>query len=284
MLKNNHNTQININLAETNMVKITNIEIKTSKIKISNGELKIDAYLAEPAQAGVFGAVIVFPEIFGVNGNIRDITELIATQGYVAVAPAMYQRIAPGFEVDYGPNDIGYSPEAYQLGLQYYQQVKYQEIFSDIQATIAYLKTLPNVNGSKIGAIGFCFGGHVAYMAATLPDIKATASFYGGGITTSSYGEETPTINRTSSIKGTIYTFFGNRDTLISQTENEQIEAELKKHQINHRVFRYDAGHGFFHGFFKDKYPLIEQHPSYNPEAAPHAWQRVLELFQNHLN
>ncbi len=82
-----------------------------------------------------------------------------------------------------------------------------------------------------IGTIGFCFGGHVTYMAATLPDIKATASFYGGGITTSSYGEETPTINRTPEIKGTIYMFYGTRDSIVSQEENEQIEAELKKTQ-----------------------------------------------------
>jgi carboxymethylenebutenolidase len=167
--------------------------------------------------------------------------------------------------------------------LEYYQQVKYQEIESDIKATIAYLKTLPNVKNDAIGVIGFCFGGHVAYMAATLPDIKATASFYGGGITTSSYGEETPTINRTSEIKGTIYTFFAIRDVFVSQEENEQIETELKKHQINHRVFRYDAGHGFFAGLFKDQYPFMVQHPNYNPQAAPDAWQHVLELFQNNL-
>ncbi|MCC5628210.1 dienelactone hydrolase family protein [Nostoc sphaeroides] len=265
------------------MLETTNIEIHTSYIKVPNNGLEIDAYLAQPAQNGTFGAVIVFPEIFGINRNIRDITELIAKQGYVAIAPAMYQRIAAGFEADFSPEDVGYSPEAYRLGLEYYQQVKYQDILSDIQANITYLKTLPNVKDNALGVIGFCFGGHVAYIAATLPDIKATASFYGGGITTSSYGEDTPTINRTSEIKGTIYTFFGTRDELVSQEENEQIEAELKKHQINHRIFRYDAGHGFFAGFFKDKYPFLEQHPSYNPEAAPDAWQHVLELFKNNL-
>ncbi|NJR22802.1 MAG: dienelactone hydrolase family protein [Richelia sp. CSU_2_1] len=264
-------------------MKTKDIEISTTYVKIPNNDLQIDAYLAQPASTGTFGAVIVFQEAFGVNINIRDITELIAKQGYVAVAPAMYQRIAPGFEFGFSQEDVGYSPEAYRLGLQYYQQVKYQEIFSDIQAAIAYLKTLPNVKNDRIGAIGFCFGGHVAYMAATLPDIKATASFYGGGITTSSYGEDTPTVDRTSEIQGTIYTFFGTRDAVVSQEENEKIEAELKKHQIDHRVFRYDAGHGFFAGFFKDKYPAIEQHPSYNGEAAADAWKNVLELFQNNL-
>jgi carboxymethylenebutenolidase len=265
------------------MLETTNIEINTSYVKVPNNDLEIDAYLAQPAQQGTFGAVIVFPEIFGINTNIRDITELIAKQGYVVIAPAMYQRIAPGFAADFSPEDAGYSPEAYQLGLEYYQQVKYQEILSDIQAAIAYLKTLPNVKDNAIGVIGFCFGGHVAYIAATLPDIKATASFYGAGITTSSYSENTPTINRTSEIQGTIYAFFGTKDSLISQEETEQIEAELKKHQINHRVFRYVAGHGFFAGFFKDQYPFITKNPSYNADAAPDAWQHVLELFQNNL-
>ncbi|MEB3178869.1 MAG: dienelactone hydrolase family protein [Nostocaceae cyanobacterium] len=261
----------------------TNTEINTTHVKVPNKDLEIDAYLAQPARSGTFAAVIVFPEIFGVNSNIRDITELIAKQGYVALAISMYQRIAPGFEVGFSADNVGYSPEAYSLGLQYYQQVKYQEIFSDIQAAIAYLKTLPNVKDNAIGAIGFCFGGHVAYIAATLLDIKASASFYGAAITTPSYGAEIPTINRTSEIKGTIYAFFGTRDALISQSEIEQIEAELKKHHINHRVFRYDAGHGFFAGFFKDQYPFLEQHPSYNPQAAPDAWKHVLELFQNNL-
>jgi carboxymethylenebutenolidase len=264
-------------------MQMTNIEINTTYVKIPNQNLQIEAYLAQPIKKGSFGAVIVFQEIFGVNENIRDITELIAQQGYVAIAPAMYQRIAPGFEFGFSEKDIGYSQEAYQLGLQYYQQVKYWEIFSDIQSTIYYIKTLPNVKADSIGCIGFCFGGHVAYMAATLPDIKASASFYGGGITTSSYGEEIPTLNRIKEIKGTIYSFFATRDTFVSQEENQKVEAELQKHQINHRVFRYDAGHGFFGGFFVDKYPFLLEHPGLNREAAIDAWQKVIELFHNNL-
>lgn len=69
---------------------MTNIQINTTSVKIPNNDLQIDAYLAQPLQKGSFGAVIVFHEIFGVNENIRDITELIAKQGYIAIAPAMY--------------------------------------------------------------------------------------------------------------------------------------------------------------------------------------------------
>ncbi len=259
------------------------MKINTINVQIPSQDLLIDAYLAQPEGKENFGAVIVFQEIFGVNANIREITELIAKQGYIAIAPAMFQRIAPGFEFGFSAEDVGYSQEAYQLGLEYYQQVKYQEIFSDVKGTVAYLKSLPNIKTDSIGCIGFCFGGHIAYMAATLPDIKATASFYGGGITSSSYGEETPTLNRTAEIQGTIYTFFGNHDSLISQEDNQKIEAELKKHNINHRVFRYDAGHGFFGGLFVDKYPFLAQNPSINREAAIDAWNHVVELFANNL-
>ena len=259
------------------------MEINTSWVQIPNNDLLIDAYLVQPQGNDKKGAVIVFQEIFGVNNNIRDVTELIAQQGYIAIAPALYQRLAPGFEFGFSAEDFGFSQEAYRLGLEYYQQVKYQEIFSDIQATIAYLKKLPNIKTDSIGCIGFCFGGHVAYMAATLPDIKATASFYGGGITRPSYGEEIPTVNRTAEIQGTIYTFFGTKDNLISQTDTEQIEAELNKHNVKDRVFKYDAGHGFFAGFFVDKYPFLAQNPSVNVEATADAWNHVLELFENNL-
>jgi carboxymethylenebutenolidase len=74
-------------------------EIQTSMVLLPNGNLSIDAYVAQPTQSGSFPAVIVFQEIFGVNHHIRDVTERIAKEGYVAIAPAIFQRLAPGFEL-----------------------------------------------------------------------------------------------------------------------------------------------------------------------------------------
>ncbi|MBR8832916.1 MAG: dienelactone hydrolase family protein [Stigonema ocellatum SAG 48.90 = DSM 106950] len=246
---------------------MTNTRIRSSHVKVPNQDLQIDAYLAEPGNEGTFPAVIVIQEIFGVNSHIREVTERIALEGYVAIAPAIYQRIAPGFETGYTPEDI-------QIGRTYKDQTKADELLSDIQATIAYLRTLPNVLGDAIASIGFCFGGHVVYLAATLPDIKATASFYGGGITTSTPGGGNPTITRTSEIKGSLYAFFGTKDTGIPQEQTQQIEAELNKHEIPHHIFRYPADHGFF----------CDQRSSYNAEAAADAWKHVLELFQKNLH
>ncbi|NJM75748.1 MAG: hypothetical protein HC852_08175 [Acaryochloridaceae cyanobacterium RU_4_10] len=76
-------------------MQLQNIEINATYVKRPNNDLQIDSYLAKPVNTGTFGTGIVFQEIFGVNNNIRNNTELIAKQRYVTMAPAMYQRIAP---------------------------------------------------------------------------------------------------------------------------------------------------------------------------------------------
>ncbi|BAZ00197.1 dienelactone hydrolase [Tolypothrix tenuis PCC 7101] len=242
---------------------MTERAIDTTTVQISQDNLSIVAYLAQPKESGSYPAIVVLQEIFGVNVHIRDVTERIAKLGYVAIAPALFQRQAPGFETGYTPEDI-------EIGRGYAMQTTASELLSDIQATIDYLKTLPNVKQDSFGCIGFCFGGHVAYLAATLPDIKATASFYGAGITTRTPGGGQPTVTRTSEIKGTIYTLFGMEDASIPPEQVDEIEATLEKYNIPHRVFRYD---GADHGFFCDR------RASYNPKVAADAWEQVKQLF-----
>ncbi|TAE60159.1 MAG: dienelactone hydrolase family protein [Nostocales cyanobacterium] len=249
---------------------MTERAIDTTKVKIPhpNQDLQIDAYIAQPTEPGNYPGIVVLQEIFGVNVHIRDVTERIAKLGYVAIAPALFQRQAPGFETGYTPEDI-------EIGRKYaWSQTTAQELLSDIQAAINHLKTLANVKKS-FGCIGFCFGGHVAYLAATLPDIQATASFYGAGITTRTPGGDKPTITLTPNITGTIYTFFGMDDASIPKEQIDEIEAELQKHNISHRVFRYD---GSDHGFFCDR------RASYNSKAATDAWEKVQQLFTQHLD
>jgi len=266
------------------MSQVPLFDIQTRHVHVRNGDLAIAAYLAEPLEAepletrplgvkplesrtsevGTFPSVIVIQEIFGVNSHIREVTERFARAGYVAIAPAIYQRLAPGFEADY-------TADAIKLGRQYKELTKREELLGDIQAAIDYLKTLPNVKPGRVGCIGFCFGGHVAYLAATLPDIAATASFYGAGITTMCPGGGAPTVNFTSHIKGTLYAFFGMNDTSIPTEQVDAIATALQTHQIPHQIFRYaNADHGFF----------CDQRASYNAAAAQDAWVQVQALFQ----
>lgn len=238
--------------------------IETHRLEIPSAGTQINAYLAIPEGDGPFPAVVVLQEIFGVNTHIRDVTERFAQQGYVAIAPALYHRLSPGFETGYTEEDI-------ELGREYKQKTDADELLSDVQAAIDHVKSLPKVKPGAIGCIGFCFGGHVAYLAATLPDIKATASFYGAGITTWCPGDDMPTINRTAQISGTIHAFFGVEDQSIPQEQVDQIARELQTYSISHKVFRYpNAGHGFF----------CDQRGSYNEKAAKDAWDKVLSLFR----
>jgi carboxymethylenebutenolidase len=248
---------------------MANREISTDSVKVKNGSLEIPAYLAMPVGGGSFPGIVVLQEIFGVNIHIRDVTERLAKEGYVAIAPALFQRQAPGFEA-------GYTPEDVKLGKEYKEQTKAEELKSDIQATIDYLISQTPAKPDEVGCIGFCFGGHVAYLAGTLPEIKAIASFYGAGITTSTPGGGKPTITGTKDIKGsTVYAFFGMDDASIPATQVDEIEAALDKHQVLHQIFRYE---GADHGFFCD------QRASYNEAAAADAWEQVKQLFRQELS
>ncbi len=245
---------------------MTDLATVTTKVNLPQDDCQIEAYLAKPTAPEIYPGIVVLQEIFGVNVHIRDVTERIAKLGYVAIAPALFQRQAPGFETGYTCKDM-------EVGRKYaWSQTTASQLLSDIQAAINYLKTLPEINPEKFGCIGFCFGGHVAYpyLAATLPDIQVTVSFYGTRITTSTPGGGEPTITCTKDIQGTIYTFFGIEDASIPQTEVDQIVEELEKYNISHRVFRYD---GSEHGFFCDR------RASYNHKAAAYAWEQVQQLF-----
>lgn len=242
-------------------------DLETATVQIPGPDLHIQAYCAQPQANGSYPAVIVFQEIFGVNHHIRDVTERIAREGYVAIAPALYQRLAPGFEAGYTPADI-------EIGRTYKNQTRAAELLNDTQAAIAFLSRQPQVNADRIGCIGFCFGGHVAYLAATLPQIRATASFYGAGIATFTPGGGPPTLTRTPDIQGRLFAFFGEQDASIPAPEVTQIEVALAQANPRHQVFRYPAA---AHGFFCD------QRASYQVAAAQDAWQQVLKLFQQEL-
>ncbi len=245
-------------------------------VQILNDDLLIDAYLSRPEdpRSGNPG-VVVIQEVFGVNAHIRSVCDRLAAEGYVAIAPAMYQRTAPGL-------DLGYSDEELALGRSHKDLLRAEEVLGDIAATIAWLRR--EVQVGSIGTIGFCFGGHLAFLAATLPEVAATALFYPSGIAVLCPGGGPPSLSRIDQIQGRVWGFFGTADPLIPSDQVEAIGAEFarveaghavlqtqnRSAQQQHQLFRYDGvGHGFF----------CEQRPSYDGPAAADAWQKVKELF-----
>jgi carboxymethylenebutenolidase len=146
---------------------------------------------------------------------------------------------------------------------------------SDARAAVDYLRGRDDVRGDRIGAMGFCIGGHMTYLTACETDVAAAASFYGGGIAApEGPGGQESTLGRTSKISGKILCLFGGIDTLIPSDQVDAIKASLTAAGIDHETVVYpDADHGFF----------CDQRGTYNKEAAADAWTRVKALFAEKL-
>ena len=139
-----------------------------------DGDGSFPAYMAEP-DGELRGAIIVIQEIFGINAGIRRKVDHWAGLGYLAAAPDLFWRFAPGVELN---PDI---PEEFQRALQLMGQLDQDLAIKDIEATIRMLRSrLPD--GGKVGLVGYCLGGRLAYMSAARTDANASVGYYGVGL------------------------------------------------------------------------------------------------------
>jgi carboxymethylenebutenolidase len=144
------------------------------RITITTGDGSFEAYVARPA-ADRAPAVVVIQEIFGVNQVMRDITDGLAAQGYLAVCPDLFWRIEPGIDI------TDQSDAEWKRAFELFNAFDVDAGVKDIAATIAEVRKRPDVNG-KVGAVGFCLGGLLAFLTATRTDADASVSYYGVGI------------------------------------------------------------------------------------------------------
>ncbi len=144
------------------------------KINALGEDALFPAYLAAPAGTAS-AAIIVIPEIFGVNGGIRQKCDRLAAEGYLAVAPDIFWRIAPGIELN--PDIEAELQEAFG----YFGQYDPDDGVKDIEATIHAVRggLAGQAPVQKVGCVGYCLGGRLAYMAATRTDISASVGYYG---------------------------------------------------------------------------------------------------------
>jgi carboxymethylenebutenolidase len=244
--------------------------VRTEEVKLDVNGQPMHAHVALPDGPGPHAAVIVFQEIFGINVHMRDVAARLAQEGYVAIAPDYHHRAWPsGTELDY-------SPEGMKRGMEVIPKLTTDGLTADINATINYLRTRKDVDVTRLGAIGFCIGGHAAYFAAATQPIKATASFYGGGIASFSPGGGAPTVTRSKDIKGKIICFFGKNDHMIPAEQVLTIRKALAEGQVRHEIYEYE---GASHAFFCD----VAERGSYVPAAAADAWEHVKKLFASEL-
>lgn len=193
------------------------------------------------------GAVVVLQEVFGLNRHIRSIADDFAAAGYLAIAPALFDRVRRGIELGYTPADV-------QQGVGYMLQVTQAQLLADIAASVAVVR-----HAGRVGAVGFCWGGLCAWLAARHLPVACAVAYYGGRI--AEHLDAVPT-------RPVMY-HFGDADPHIPASEVERIRAAHPS-----GVFHvYPAGHGF----------NCPERADFRPDSARLAHERTLGFLAAHV-
>ena len=209
---------------------------------------RLAAYRATP-QVKPRGGLVVVQEIFGVNSHIRRVTDGFAADGYVALAPAIFDRAEPDFSIGYGPADL-------ERGRAVRQKIPLDDMVKDVRAAAKALAA----EGLRVGVVGYCLGGTLAWLAATrIEGLRCAIGYYGGGIADTA--QEHP--------RCPVLLHFGETDQSIPKEHRERI---MSAHPTL-PMHIYPAGHGF----------SCDERASYHEPSATLARSRTLDFLQRHL-
>ena len=218
------------------------------KLTASDGH-QLDAYFAEGSNLAR-GAIVLIQEIFGVNSHIRSVADDYAGQGFHVIAPALFDRVQRNLE-------LGYTPPDPAQGMKVARQIGMDTALKDVAASISYARAQwPEL---KVGVLGFCYGGSLAWLAATRLGPAAAVCYYGGQIAA----------NATEKPRCPVMMHFGAKDPHIGPEEIEKIRSA----HPDLPLFIYDAGHGF----------NCDQRKDFEQQSAALARQRTLEFLCKHL-
>lgn len=219
---------------------------KMIELTASDGH-KLSAYRADPASKPR-GAIVVIQEIFGVNSHIKSVADGYAADGYVAIAPALFDRVKKGV-------DLGYSPEDIAKGREIRGKVTNDMAMKDVEVTVKAASS-----AGKVGIVGYCWGGFVTWLASSkIPGLSCAVAYYGGGILD----------NTELAPKVPLMGHFGDKDAHIPVDGVKKLAAKYPQHPI----FIYAADHGF----------NCDQRGSHNAPAAQQARERSLEFFRKNV-
>jgi len=208
---------------------------------------RLAAYRAEPGTKAR-GAIIVVQEIFGVNSHIKAVTEGFAADGFLAIAPALFDRLQRNVDLAYGADDIA-------KGRALKEKSPTDAALLDVQAACNAVK-----HAGKIGVVGYCWGGYITWMAAAkLDGLACAVPYYGGGILENANAEP----------RCPLMAHFGERDSMIPVAGVRELAAQHPKHQ----VFIYAADHGF----------NCDHRGSFDASSAALARERTLAFFRLHV-
>ena len=204
---------------------------------------------------------IVLPEVFGVNGWVRSVADRLAAEGIPALALPLFARTAPDLELGYDMSDLA-------LGRRHKDATTTAQILSDVSAAIAWLQQ--RYPAAALDLVGFCFGGHAALLAATLPDVRRCFDFYGAGVSRMRPGGGPPSLQLLPQVTGELVCLFGTADPLIPEEDRSAISTALAAEDPLGQRLRSIEIAGADHGF------MCEARSSFDPQAAQDGWSLLL--------
>ncbi len=232
--------------------------MSSNEVTITSKDGDFMGYLSNPVDGGP--GVVVIQEIFGVNAWIRDVCDMLAGKGYMALAPDLFWRIQPSVQLD------ATIEEEFNQGLDLYGKFDVDKGVDDIQAAISHLRNLDGCNG-KVGTTGFCLGGLLTYLSGTRTDTDASAAYYGVGIE--------GLLGEAGNIKKPMLVHIADEDAFVPKEASDQVRETLQGHEMV-SVHTYE---GCNHGFARET-----DAAHYNAEATELAHGRTLDLFKSALS
>lgn len=234
-----------------------------------NIELRVDdslmrVYVATPKPDGVYPGIVFYSDIYQLGSPIIRLANYLAGYGYVVAAPEIFHRTeSVGLVIE--PDDLGR-----MRGNDNARRTTVAEYDADTRAAIEFLKTESSVAENKIGAMGFCIGGHLAFRAAFEKEIKATVCCYPTGVPSGKLGKGVAdTIKRVSEIQGEMLIVFGTQDRHTPEGDRQTVAQTLEQASIAHQIFLYEAEHTFMRD---DGY-------RYDSAATTSAWSEIIPFF-----
>ncbi|MCB4421436.1 dienelactone hydrolase family protein [Synechococcus sp. HB1133] len=239
-------------------------------VQLTNGDVPLRCWWAEPQQGAndiepkslINRVYIVLPEVFGVNAWVRSVADRLAAHGVPALAVPLFARTAPNLELAYETSDLA-------QGRRHKDATTSDQILGDIAAALAWLRA--RHPQASVHLVGFCFGGHAAFLAASLPGVAAAFDFYGAGVSRMRPGGGEPSLALLPQIQARLTCVFGTADPLIPAQDRETIASALRKADPAGERLRCLSYDGADHGF------MCEARSSFDPQASAQGWRLLLE-------
>ena len=225
--------------------------------------------ITAPRAEGRYPPLLVYSDIFQITGAQRRVSTRLAGYGFVVATPEIYHRIEPAGTA------LAFDDAGRTRGMEGAKRTAVAEFDADCRVALDWLAAHPRASAGRMGAMGFCIGGHLAFRAALQPDVRGTVCFYPTGVHDGKLGTDADagSLARAAEIKGELLLVFGTADPHVPEDARAAIGAALTRAGTSFTTRLFAAEHAF----------MRDEGPRYDPEATDRAWDEAITFLRRTL-